>query len=255
MRSLVNLERYFESGSGELPIVFSSPHGGYKRPRKIKDIVNGAKFADRATYLISRYLIDRLLKEKIEIFYIFSKIHRNKIDFNRPPNTNNALNQDANSKKEAKQIHSYYHQQIQSFVSKSIEKYGICFFIDFHGFTKPFEEYPDIIFGNLFGNTLNIRKRLDDDNLDGEGNFYYWGYSELLTSLKKHFKTDDGLGITDYNLAYSGGYITYQFYERKFVNAIQLEISLEIRKNLNSLKKFSNEFIASINEVTNRLNY
>ena len=106
--------------------------------------------------------------------------------------------------------------------------YQKCLFIDLHGFSKPHDKYPDIIFGNIFGNSLVVKQ--DEEE--------FWGFSSILSEFIKEFKVDDGLGFSDYNLAYSGGYITYQFYKRENINAFQLEIAKKIRQNLSLTKKF-----------------
>lgn len=209
----------------------------------------GVNIADKVTYLTAKRILTLLKQKNIIIYYILNKIHRSKIDFNRPPKATNALNQNATNVSIAREIHNFYHQKLQNLTNKCIELFNKCLFIDFHGFTKPHPEYPDIIIGNIFGNTLNIKKR--KNNILNRRNHRYWGYSHIIKQLRKHFTLDDGLGLNNYNLAYSGGYITHQFYKKKHINAIQLEVAKYIRKNPKFLRKFVSDFVKGIEKTLN----
>jgi len=237
----VDITRYFEIKQGKAPLILSVPHGGFLKPKIISNKIKGFNIADRGTYLIAKGILNLLAKENIDISYILSKIHRSKIDFNRPPRGHEAFNQDASSVNLTKTLHSSYHQYLQDFTKKHISNFNKCLFIDFHGFTKPSrQDYPDIIIGNLFGNSLNIPADTNPKKNQ------HWGYSHLIEQLSKHFNLDNGLGKNEYNLAYSGGYITYQFYNKEKVNAFQLEISDDIRKDLGRLRLFIEDFIQAI---------
>jgi len=229
----LNLEKYFETNFGTVPIILSCPHGGFLRPKNIPDKLKGIKIADKNKFIISKRIIQVLFEKfGIQIYYILSKIHRSKIDFNRPPRAFAAFNHHSS---EAKQIHYKYHKQIQKFYQECIDKFNKCLFIDLHGFTKPSEDYPDIIFGNLFGKTLKI-----------QNSEKIWGFNEMLDSLSKKFSIDDGLGITNFNLSYSGGYITHQFNKKDHVNAYQLEVAKHIRESRSLTKIFIKGFVSAI---------
>jgi len=221
----LNSQQYFDVGLGKVPIVLSCPHGGYKKPKNIPDRLNGVQIPDKNTYVLAKRIIQVLKEKNINIFYILSKIHRKKVDLNRPPRSFVAFEQSSN---EAREIHQYYHMKIQDLAQKCLDIYNKCLFIDLHGFTKPHGDYPDIILGNIFGNSLVIKQKDEE----------FWGFSSILTELIKEFKVDDGLGFSDYNLAYSGGYITYQFYKRENINAFQIEVAKTIRQNLSLTKNF-----------------
>lgn len=226
-------QKYFEIGSGSVPIILSCPHGGFLKPKDLPDKLKGVQIADKNKFLISKRIIQLLKQDHyIEIYYILSKIHRSKIDFNRPPRSFAAFNH--NSVK-ARNIHHSYHDQIKGFYQDCVKKFNKCLFVDLHGFTKPRKEYPDIIFGNLFGNTLKIINKSK-----------YWGYTEMIKELSKNFTLDDGLGMRNFNLAYSGGYITHQFYKRDLINAFQIEVAKYIREDLNLTKIFVDDFVSAI---------
>jgi len=232
------LKRMFEIGTGNVPIILSCPHGGFKKPKFIPNIDRGVQLSDRFTLFLTKRIIYALGLENIKLNYIISKIHRIKVDFNRPPGTSVAFKQDS---KEAREIHYYFHEKVKNLVKQSLNLYGKCLFIDFHGFTKPHENYQDIIFGNIFSNTLSIK---NDNRRDGFQK--YWGLSEFVNEFLKHFTVDDGLGVNDINLGYSGGYITHQFYRKARVNAIQIEIADTIRMNLKLTNIFIDDFMKAI---------
>jgi N-formylglutamate amidohydrolase len=64
---------------------------------------------------------------------------------------------------------------------------------------------------------------------------------------------DDGLALTNFNLSYSGGYITHQFYNRSNVSAIQIEVSKQIRLDFDRtnilVKAIANAIIKSVNRI------
>ena len=227
--------RFFAISRGTRPLLLSCPHGGFKKPKKIPGKTKGTLIPDRNTYFVARQIIHSLNQEKIDLFYILSKIHRSKIDFNRPPRTAVAFNQSSNL---AREIHERYHEYLKEFATESKRQHARCLLIDFHGFTKPFPEYPDIILGSIFGKTLTI-KNSDE----------YWGFSQICRDLSKKFDLDDGLGITDHNLGYSGGYITHLFHKTPQVNAFQLEISKNIRFNPPLRDLFVETLVKSIKSI------
>ncbi|MFW9898213.1 MAG: N-formylglutamate amidohydrolase [Candidatus Thorarchaeota archaeon] len=235
----MNLQKYFEIREGIVPIILSCPHGGFLSPKKIPDKLKGVQIADKNKFLISKRIIQVLYhKFDIQIYYILSKIHRSKVDFNRPPRAFSAFN---HSSIEAKRIHHLYHESIQKFYQDCLSNFNRCLFIDLHGFTKPHKDYPDIIFGNLFGTTLKIINESKIRNVKK-----YWGFTEMVESLSKNFTLDDGLGMSDFNLSYSGGYIIHQFYKRNLSNAFQIEVSKHIRETRLLTEIFIGGFVSAI---------
>ncbi len=234
----MNYRKYFRIGIGTVPIILSCPHGGFLKPKAIPTRTNGVQISDKNTLIISKQIIEKLKSMDINIYYILSKIHRNKIDFNRSPMGNIAFEQ---SSIEAREIHSTYHNYIQKFSQECVATNNKSLFIDLHGFTKPSKEYPDIILGHIFGQTLDvIETSLKNDYEE------YWGYFQLIHELEKHFSIDDGLELSNFNIAYSGGYITHKFHRRKNVNAIQLEVAKYIRENHELTQIFIDAFVSAI---------
>ncbi|TFG16555.1 MAG: hypothetical protein EU531_06085 [Promethearchaeota archaeon] len=237
----MKLSKYFEIGKGSIPVILSCPHGGYKKPKKIPNKAFGVQTPDRNTYFIAKQILWELKSRGIYIYYILNKIHRSKVDLNRPPRSSLAFDK---SSIEAKNIHQLFHDQLINFSQECVQKYNKALVIDFHGFTKPYTEYPDIIFGNIFGKTLQILENPQVENCDK-----YWGCSQLYNEIAQSFTLDDGLALSDINIAYSGGYITHQFYNIPKVNAIQLEVAKFIRMEQNSTHKFIQSFVNGISKI------
>jgi N-formylglutamate amidohydrolase len=234
----MNLKKYFEIGKGTIPIILSCPHGGYKKPQSILNKEVGPQIADKNTYIIAKWLLYSLKKKNIAIYYILNKIHRSKLDLNRPPASERAYNPKSI---EAQSIHNAYHDILSQFSQECIENHKKCLLLDFHGFTKPKKDYPDVIFGHIFGKTLQAPKR--DDAQDCS---QFWGCNQLEREISKYFTLDDGLAINDFNLSYSGGYITQKFYNYKDVSAIQIEVAKYIRKDYYLTKKLISSLTSSI---------
>ena len=237
----MQLKKYFELYHGNVPIVLSCAHGGYKKPRRIPDKLKGALIADKNTYFLSKMIINGLLLSGIKIYYILNKIHRSKIDLNRPPLSITALNQNCI---EALNIHNAYHDQLDRFIQDCRTTYSRCLLLDLHGFTKPTNEYPDIIFGHVFGKTLPEKQESNRNDCNR-----FWGCAQLQDEISKNFTLDDGLGISNFNLSYSGGYITQRFYNHDKINAIQIEIAKYIRVNKNLTKKIVDALISAISST------
>ena len=160
----MNSRKYFEIGLGTVPVVLSCPHGGYLRPKRIPDKENGIHNSDLKTFLIGEQIIQALEVKGHKVYYILNKIHRSKVDLNRPPLSSEAFNR---ASTEAQKIHQNYHKKLIDLTNDSLVNYKRCLFIDFHGFTKPHKYYPDLIFGNIFGNTLTVKD--DPTDADSKG--------------------------------------------------------------------------------------
>ena len=234
----MKLSKYFEIGKGNVPVILSCPHGGYKKPKRIPNKTFGIHTPDRNTYFIAKQILWALESQNIYVYYIMNKIHRSKVDLNRPPRSTLAFNK---TSVEAKNIHQLFHDQLLNFTQECVQKYNKALIIDFHGFTKPYIEYPDIIFGNIFGKTLKILENPQVENCDK-----YWGCSQLYNEIAQCFTLDDGLALSDINIAYSGGYITHRFYNVPKVNAIQIELAKFIRMEQTSTGKFIQSFVNGI---------
>lgn len=240
----MDFRKYIEFAEGTTPVIFSCPHGGYKKPKSIPDKIMGPKIADKNTYFISKLIINLLKKKGINIYYILNKVHRCKIDLNRPSHSSMAFNQ---ASMEANSIFHAFHDQLIKFSQRCLNQYDKALVIDFHGFTRPYNNYPDVIFGHIFGQTLNLVQDITSKACEK-----FWGCHQLEEEISKHFSIDNGFAESEYSLAYSGGYITHQFYNVKQVNTIQIEVAKYIRTDSSLTKKlvkaFTRAIVKSINE-------
>jgi N-formylglutamate amidohydrolase len=205
----MDFSRYFEFAKGNTPVILSCPHGGYKKPKRIPDKTVGPRIPDKNTYFIAKLIISLLKVKNIRIFYILNKIHRSKVDLNRPSQSESSFNP---TSIEAKTIYHSYQEILNDFAQECVSKYGRALIIDFHGYTKPYRKTLDLLEDS---NKQDCKK--------------YWGCSQLQTEISKYFKMDDGLALTEHNLSYSGGYITQQFFKKRQINALQIEVAKSIR--------------------------
>jgi len=241
----MDFRKNFEFAKGNVPMILSCPHGGFKKPKRIPDKINGQSVADKNTYFIAKLIINHLKKLGIDIYYVLNKIHRSKVDLNRPPHSSSAFNK---TSAEANDIFHYFHDQLNMFSQDCLVQFDKALLIDFHGFTRPYKNYPDIIFGHIFGKTLNL---VQDTTRKACEKF--WGCYQLEEEISKHFSIDNGFAESEFSLAYSGGYITHQFYNIKQVNTIQVEVAKYIRMDssltIKLVKAFTTAIVESIKEA------
>jgi len=241
----MDFRKNFEFAKGNVPVILSCPHGGFKKPKRIPDKINGPSIADKNTYFIAKLIINHLKKLGIDIYYVLNKIHRSKVDLNRPSHSSSAFDK---SSAEANDIFHYFHDQLNMFSQDCLVQFDKALLIDFHGFTRPYKNYPDIIFGHIFGKTLNL---VQDTTRKACEKF--WGCYQLEEEISKHFSIDNGFAESEFSLAYSGGYITHQFYNIKQVNTIQVEVAKYIRMDssltIKLVKAFTTAIVESIKEA------
>jgi len=241
----MDFRKYFEFAKGSVPVILSCPHGGFKKLKRIPDKINGPMIADKNTYFIAKLIINLLKKNGIDIYYILNKIHRSKVDLNRPPHSSSAFNK---ASTEANTIFHAYHDQLTKFSRECLAQFDKALVIDFHGFTRPYKNYPDVIFGHIFGKTLDLVQ-----DTKAKACEKYWGCYQLEEEVSKHFSIDNGFAESEFSLAYSGGYITHQFYNVKRVNTIQVEVAKNIRMEssltIKLVKAFATAIAKSVNEA------
>jgi N-formylglutamate amidohydrolase len=236
------LRRFLKIGKGKVPVILSCVHGGSKKPKNIPDKIYGFKKSDKNTYQIVEQIIDTLKKQEVKIYYILSMIHRSKVDLNRPESSLDAFYR---SSRRARRFHRQFHKKLSVMARKLRKKYGKCIIIDIHGFTKPHEGYPDIIFGHLYGKTLNLL----EDNKNLESN-HKRGFYLLKEEISKDFTLDDGLLMNQLNIEYCGGYITQRFYETAKIEVIQIEIAKKLRLEPEFREKIINAIVRAIKGFT-----
>ena len=265
---------FIEYQKGKLPIILSSPHGGYLKPPSVRNRCFGNFNRDVYTQEISRQFQQHL--KSITGFYpylIINLLSRRKLDANRSlkAGTSNKL-----SKKSWKQ----YHEFVFDAKKDAIKNYGFCFFVDVHGFPSPTKKFfigycltaknlkkPDEI--------LNKEKYINKSSIKNIYNLNDFVFSNLVrgkNSFGNIFERNDS--SNKYKIIpspknknpngtfYGGGYNTkiHCVKNNKCTAGFQLEMSKAIRvdKNINDMEtgdiereKFSLVFCQSLVEYIN----
>ena len=129
-----------------------------------------------------------------------------------------------------------------------IAQFDKALVIDLHGFSRPYKTYPDVIFGHIFGKTLDLIQ----DSIS-EACEKYWGCYQLEKEISKHFSINNGFSESEFSLAYSGGYITHQFLNTKKINTIQVEVAKYIRMDSKLTIKLVDAFVNAIAKSINQI--
>ena len=134
----VNIEDFIECKRGSIPLIFSVPHGGTFKFENIPDRIDGIHGVDRDTMRLAFDLIENInnlfqlnSKNIRTSSYIFSKIRRVKIDFNRKESE--AFQAKSSL---AREIYHSYHNKIQELISYNLNEFKRSLLIDIHGFEK-----------------------------------------------------------------------------------------------------------------------
>ncbi|MHA2009620.1 MAG: hypothetical protein ACXABO_19730 [Promethearchaeota archaeon] len=135
---MVNLIDYVEFQKGNIPLIFSVPHGGTLECKSIPKRIKGIMGVDGRTTEIARNVIDLIEVSAnnqnlgdIIPSYIISKVRRSKIDLNR--DGTEAYFQESTL---AKKIYDFYHSKINQIILDNLQVYGRSLLIDIHGFEK-----------------------------------------------------------------------------------------------------------------------
>lgn len=121
---------------GNMPLIISVPHGGDKNPDFIEDRTCSGAVTTRDLNTVE---LSYRLKEQIEKttektpYMILSHISRKKIDQNRN------LKEATCGNLKLEPVWEYYHQSLDSIISKSIEHFGYALFVEVHGHAHPIE--------------------------------------------------------------------------------------------------------------------
>ncbi len=235
-----NSNYFVEFSEGNSPLIISVPHGGSILLDIISRRTSGILGIDKNTVELTKKLIEKLTILGKRPSYVICKVHRSKIDLNRPETS--AFNQESPL---AKEIYRMYHEKIKEYISTALTRFPRSLLIDIHGFEnnkrpQGFKEV-EIALGtdnlkSLFSEP--VPKRLWDRNIRGK-------------IIKKFVKL--GIPIApglpkrkEYIL--SGGLIIQQYGATSIVNsqAIQIEFSDNVRMYDKNKKK---KVIDSLSEI------
>lgn len=227
---MIDLIKFVKFKSGDLPLIISVPHGGFFKPKRIPKRIDGIHGIDKNTVELALNLIKEIklcfskksASEKAPS-YIFSLVHRSKIDFNREPEKAYMLNSGL-----AKAIYDFYHNQIKTLIERNLKIFGHSFLIDIHGFEKSKRPpgYRDV---ELILGTNNLASLYSDPTPHKE-----WGNNIRGNIIEEFLRLDIPIAPghqkrREYVL--TGGYITRKYGASMIPNSqtMQIEFSDKIR--------------------------
>jgi N-formylglutamate amidohydrolase len=243
---LNELDHYIDHHQGTIPLVISVSHGGVKKIEEIPDRTNGILGIDKKTINLAQELIENIenlysvLNGKIEYpSYVISKIHRSKIDLNRPKS------KAFEKSKLAESIYDYYHRKISEFITFNLRYFNWSLLIDVHGFEKDKrpEGYRDV---ELILGSNNMKSMY---SIPPPKKF--WKKSFRGKIIKKFNKLNIPIAPGSHlrkEYVLTGGFITTQYGASKIPNSqtLQIEFSDRIRIYDDDLKRLILKTLAQL---------
>jgi N-formylglutamate amidohydrolase len=244
---VINFHDYIECRRGTIPLIFSVPHGGTTNFDNIPDRISGIYGVDKDTVELTLDLIEsinklfQLTKKNLKTpSYIFSKIKRIKIDFNRKESEAFYLKSSL-----ARKIYQHYHDQIHKLISYNLNKFNQSLLIDIHGFEKAKRPkgYRDV---ELVLGTNNLKSMFPKKLPKKE-----WGknFRGKIVRAFNQLNIPIAPGIhTRREYVLTGGYIIQKYGASRIKNsqAIQIEFSDNIRLHDNQLRKNALDSLAQL---------
>ncbi len=241
-----NLNTYILIQEGDIPILLTVPHGGYDKLDDASLRKVGVFKADLYTFELAEsinFYIQKKIGKKINI--VAAKFSRKYIDANRPKE--DAFKQES---AEAQFLYNMYHQSIKNIIKNLKIKYPQgSLLIDLHGQSK----YPDSICrGTQDGKTITkLIKKCGSEGIIGTNSIL--GY--LQSKDYKILPTDFLTTLEDPH--FNGGYTVGQYgsHTSNGIDAIQLEVGIDIRSDLKKSEIFAQNLAQGIcNFYENYLN-
>jgi hypothetical protein len=125
-------DRHIEYVAGELPLVFTAPHGGSLKPAALPDRKEGTKTADAFTLDLARAVHTALhARTGAHPHLIVSHLHRAKLDPNRD------LPEAAQGHPGAELAWREFHAAISGALAAAVARHGFAFLVDLHGHAHP----------------------------------------------------------------------------------------------------------------------
>ncbi|MFX1447158.1 MAG: hypothetical protein ACFFCG_03390 [Promethearchaeota archaeon] len=226
----VNFKEYFEYSRGTIPLIFSVPHGGTFKFENIPERNHGIHGVDKDTVRLAFNLIEKInnlfklnSKDNKAPSYIFSKIKRVNIDFNRKESEAFDVKSSL-----ARKIYQSYHNIIYKLVSYNLDQFNRSLLIDIHGFEKAMrpEGFRD------------VELVLGTNNLESMFNYKIpkkdWGKNIRGKIIKKFNDLNIPIAPSHHNrreFALTGGYTIQKYGASRIKDsqAIQIEFSDTIR--------------------------
>lgn len=131
-KSYFGRNNYIEYVAGDLPVIFSAPHGGREKPEEMPDRDMGTFSFDVNTQELARTIADELHERTGKWPHlIICRVNRRKLDCNRE------LKEAAAGNPHAEQAWREFQAYIDAARETVAKKYGRGFYIDLHGHGHP----------------------------------------------------------------------------------------------------------------------
>lgn len=131
-KSYFGRNNYIEYVAGDLPVIFSAPHGGREKPEEIPDRDMGTFSFDVNTQELARTIADELQERTGQRPHlIICRISRRKLDCNRE------IKEAAAGNPHAEQAWHEFQAYIDAARKTVAKQYGRGFYIDLHGHGHP----------------------------------------------------------------------------------------------------------------------
>ena len=259
-------ESYVEYHAGNLPIILSAPHGGWKVPDEIPDRTYGTTVTDANTYQLTKVLMDSITARfGAKPHVILSQLKRIKLDPNR--DSIEAAQED----KYALRAWQEYHHYIETAKKQISDNFGSGLFLDMHGHGQNPDGYYDLriwlgylLSGNELDQNdevLNTVSYKNKSSIRALADSSSHTFIDLLRGGKSMGTLLDSLGYAcvpstkDTGPAgsryFSGGYNTVRHGSRDggSISAIQIEAPKPgIRENQATWSKFSSALTTAAEE-------
>jgi N-formylglutamate amidohydrolase len=231
-------KRYIAFQKGTIPLIFSIPHGGTIKLKDIQKRKSGIIGIDKGTIQLGKEIarnIELKIKKRNKLsakcYYVISKIHRSRIDLNRPPKK--AFNKHL---KVASKLYNLYHNKLFDYISDSITCHGSALLLDLHGFEsykRPdgFRDVDVILGTNNLKSLFNHSVRKKNWNKNIRGNI-------IKKCLTFEIPIAPGRPRRE-EYVLKGGYITKKYGASKIEHSksLQIEFSERIRMLDTDLRK------------------
>ena len=259
-------ESYIEYHAGNLPIIFSAPHGGRLTPDEINDRTYGTLVTDDNTYELTKTIMDSMVVRFGGYPHvILCKLKRTKLDANRDST------EAAQENRYALRAWQEYHHYIKVAKEKIVNDQGSGLFFDIHGHGKNPDGFYDLRtwLGYLISSdeldqsdeTLNTNSYQSKSSISSWVDSSSYTFIDVLRGSVSFGSILDSLGykslpsVNDPSPSgmryFSGGYNTARHGSRNggVISAIQIELPKPgIRENQSTWSNYSKSINSAINE-------
>ena len=204
---------------GTMPLVLSAPHGGMERPTDFADRTEGVLKRDRNTSEVAIELADAIeLRTGHRPFVVLSRLHRSKLDPNRP------MEEAAQGDPRAEVVWREYHQAVEDCSAAALEiGDGSALLLDLHGHAH---EQSWIELG--YGVKAEELAKEDTELADAAWLRGPKSLGAYFTEVEIHAVPSPDIPHPNGEKYFSGGYITKR-HRGKGLRSIQLELPWSIR--------------------------